>query len=555
VRTRSTTAGWLVLAALIAACGGGDGGADSTSLTGLGDATGDGDGDGDDGGEGDGDGDGDGDSGFGPAPDVPPPEEEDEGDFRVPKASGPFVYSANAKTHRVAVIDTVSLVIDVVTVGKGPTVVEPIPGQPNGKGAVAVLCEISREVALIRTAGPAKNTVKIVPVSAGTNELAVTPDGAWVVAYHDIDGPEMPDLPTDQEISVLSPDAGETYELTVGAHPRAVEFSPDSSTAYVVTDDGINVVDLTDLSDAGKPDLVPVVMDPGIDPELLEIHVSAPVGHALARIEGEAWVVVTDLASGDQTEIVLPSVPTDLDVAGSGEFAVLVLPHAEGSELAQIPLPPAGPSDFALHGLGAEYVGLVDLAPAGDAMLLYTTVDPWAPQVGPLGDPRKRLTIARDPGSGWGDRVTIFTEVPVTSVGIAPDGRNAILLHDEAPQLNQAAPWPYTLLDLESPFPIKKLQMAQAEPKPILFQPDGVRAALSLRDDGLLVRRVDIVALGSFIVEPLDLGAPPSGLGFVEETEKLFVAQEHPSGRITFVDAKGDTQTATGYELNDAVKD
>jgi hypothetical protein len=51
------------------------------------------------------------------------------------------------------------------------------------------------------------------------------------------------------------------------------------------------------------------------------------------------------------------------------------------------------------------------------------------------------------------------------------------------------------------------------------------------------------------------MGAPPAGLGHVEATDKIYVSQEHPSGRITFIDAEGDTQTATGYELNDAVKD
>ena len=38
-------------------------------------------------------------------------------------------------------------------------------------------------------------------------------------------------------------------------------------------------------------------------------------------------------------------------------------------------------------------------------------------------------------------------------------------------------------------------------------------------------------------------------------TEKIYVSQAHPTGRITFVGPEGDVQTVTGYVLNDSVKD
>jgi hypothetical protein len=37
----------------------------------------------------------------------------------------------------------------------------------------------------------------------------------------------------------------------------------------------------------------------------------------------------------------------------------------------------------------------------------------------------------------------------------------------------------------------------------------------------------------------------------VPESDKIFVSQDHHSGRITFVDAYEGTQTITGFELND----
>ncbi len=265
-----------------------------------------------------------------------------------------------------------------------------------------------------------------------------------------------------------------------------------------------------------------------------------------------------DLATGNQTVLELPGFPTDVDVSADGSFAIAVLPNKIASRLVEIPLPVGGPDDFTVTDLGDEYVGVASIGDDGDTALLYTTVDPWEldGEVGPNGDPRKRMTILRRAGTGsWDEQLTMFTEVPIRAVGIAPDSNNAILLHDRAPALNSAAPWPYTLIDLSATCPIRKVQQVTAKPQSVLFTPDGTRAAVAIRDEPGTVRQVDLVDLNSFIVDALPLGSPPQGLGYVEPTDKIFISQEHGSGRITFVSADGSVQTATGFELNDDVKD
>lgn len=525
-------------------------------------------GDGGDGGGGDGGGDkldigggGDDDGGFLDDPDIggmpPPPEEEEPADFRVPKASGKFVYSASEVTNRVAVINTDNLIIDVVDSGKGPTVVAPIPGQSGGAGAVAVLCERSDEVTFIRTDNDGKNTTELRDIAPAANNLEASPDGKLVIAYHDVDAPGQGGAGSDQEISVIeTKKGGEVYRLTVGSHPRAVDFTSSSDRAYVTTDDGVNVLDLTDVAGIGLPDLIPVVLDTGIDPETLEIHISVTQRQALARVEGDNGLIVTDLVSEEQFEMFFPAYPTDLDMAADGTFAILTAPDKMGSRVFEVELP-VQPPGFTEHSVGAEYVGLAKLAPDNDTLILYTSVDPWGvDEDPPLGDPRKRVTILRRDGDGdWTDKRTLFAEVPLRGAGIAPDSANAILLHYEAPELNQAAPWPYTLLDLKAPFPITKIQNVEAKPGSIVFTPDGTRAGVLLRDDPRDVRRLDMVNLQTFIVKDLGLGSPPEGAGYVDATDKLFISQAHPSGRITFVDDAGAVQTVTGYELNDAVKD
>jgi len=536
----------------------------------------------------------------------PPPEMEDEGDFRVPRASGRFVYSASETTDSVAVIDSVTLAIDVVGVGRGPTVVAPL----TADGVVAVLDQAGNDVAILRTDDQGRTTVEIVPSSPGANNLAVSPDGALLYVYHDVDGPEQLGPGSDQELTVLDVAASQAYEMTVGAHPRNVIFDATGSIAYIVTDDGVNVVPTAELSMIGKPELIPVVDDPAIDPATLEIQVAADQGTALARVAGDTRLFATDLASGEQFTFDLPAPSTDLDVAADGSFAIVTLPSTSGSRFVELGLPVSPGDEPIVHDMAGEYVGLAHIAPDGQTMLLYTTVNPFMMEsprspwlTNPLDpfaggatgssssgstggtfgstgdtstgdstatsdgggddgpgdvpsdqDPRQRVTIARRDGGAWAERITLFVDHPVVSVGMAPDGANAMLLHESDPEL-PATPWSYTLLDLSKQFPVKKLQVVEAEPGPVVFTPDGDRSVVLIRDDSLGIQRVDLVDLRSFIVDALGLGSPPEGAGYVDATEKIFVSQEHPTGRITFLDRDGNVETVTGYRLNDAVKD
>ncbi len=534
---------------------------------------------------------GEGGTGTGDAGMEPPSEMEDEGDFRVPRASGRFVYSASESSDSVAVIDSSTLAIDVVGVGRGPTVVAPL----STEGPVAVLDQGSDDVALLRTDDAGATTVEIIPSSPGANNLAVSEDGEYVFVYHDVDGPEELGPGSDQELTVIEIPTGQAYEMTVGAHPRDVVFDSAGSVAYMVTDDGVNVIPTADLAMIGKPDLIPVTDDPAIDPARLEIHVAADQGAALARIDGDPRLFATDLATGEQFTFDLPGAATDLDIARDSSFAIVTLPSLTGSRFIEVPLPVTAATELLEFPVDGEYVGLAHLSPEGSTMLLYTTVDPRSsqhpglpdphgpafggsagssgssgssegsgssgdgdPETGdepPLDeDPRQRVTIMRRGDGDWAEQLTLFVDHPVVSVGMAPDGANAMLVHGEDPEL-PATPYSYTLLDLSKQFPVKKLQVVEAEPGPILFTPDGDRSVVLLRDDPSDVRRVDLVDLRSFIVDGLSLGSPPEGAGHVEATDKIFVSQEHPTGRITFLDRDSNVETVTGYRLNDAVKD
>jgi hypothetical protein len=141
-------------------------------------------------------------------------------------------------------------------------------------------------------------------------------------------------------------------------------------------------------------------------------------------------------------------------------------------------------------------------------------------------------------------------------VAVAPDGQSAIVLHTRAPgdsrqsgidveaQIDRSHG--YTIVNLASGF--AKLQLTSDEVTALALTPDGARAFVLLRTPRLVQR----IALQSFIVDEFPLGSPPTSLAVLSNAVKrVFVGQEHPEGRISFINWEtGVVESVTGFELN-----
>ena len=249
-----------------------------------------------------------------------PPDEEEEADFRTPRASGRYVFSASATTDRVAVIDTDTLVVDVIDVPREPAVLVSLP--PGAfAGRAAVLSVGTDEVSVLDTQDDGSTALALYEVSPGVNALEASPTGDELVVFHDVDAETQLGAGSDQELSVIEMPTGTVYEMTVGLHPREVSFDASGERAFVVTDDGVNVVTFADLDEVGKPPLVPVTVEVGLNPDLVEVQLAPEQARALTRVNDRAYVVVTDLLDGGQSQIDLPASPTDVDVAADGTIA------------------------------------------------------------------------------------------------------------------------------------------------------------------------------------------------------------------------------------------
>ena len=417
----------------------------------------------------------------------------------------------------------------------------------------------------------------------GANAIAVAPDGKHAIVYFNASFSAAGSATGSfQDVTVMRLDVdaeaqadGEQISvgMTVGFRPRAVFFAADSGQAFVVTDDGISVLDFATIELEGTGIARLVSLGPDVDQQGFDVSVTPDGLFALTRAPGQSVIRLVDLQDGSVRNLDLAAVlpaeaveddgddagseepaageadVTDLDLAPSGAFALAVVRGA--SALLQIPIP-AGFEDSSTiesHVVAGELIGSVTITPQADRALLYTT----AVDV-------ERITILTLDGDVAPK--TVALRKTVQAVTVAPDGRSALIIHKKTegdpmeagidPDLQIDRSFGYTVLRVATGD--VKLQVTPTPPGAFTIVPDGSYLFILFNSAG--VREVQKIEAKSFLVEAIGLGSTPISLGSVPQSERVFVNQEHPDGRITFIDWNtGAARTVTGFELNSRIRD
>jgi hypothetical protein len=504
---------------------------------------------------------------------LPPPlpaEMQIKLDFEQPQASELFVYTANPKGGTVSIINAQTQAIQTIETGDKPTFLRTLAGTDDA----IVLNVGSNDATILRSPATGAKT-STVPVVRGANAIAVAPDGKHAVVYfnaaYSTAGNGSGSF-QDVTVITLSGGADSAVGMTVGFSPRDVFFAADGSTAYAVTDDGISVLDFARIEREGTGIARLVSLGPNVDQKGLDVSVTPDGKFALTREPGQTVVRLIDLDSGEihgldlasvaptveipsdtdgGTALVIPPDVSDLALAPSGMFALAVVRNQ--SLVLQIPVP-AGFSDatkiksFAIEG---ELVGSATISPQSDRALLYTT----AVDV-------QRITILTLDAST--PPKTVALRKTIEAVAIAPDGQTALIVHKKADgvatqvgltaEQKIARSFGYSVLRI--PSGDVKLQVTSSAPGAFSMVPDGSYLFLMFRDDAAGVREIQKIESKSFLVQPIALGSPPLSLGSVPKSQRMFVNQDHPDGRLTFIDwVTNDTRTVTGFELNSRIRD
>lgn len=497
-----------------------------------------------------------------------PPEIEEMRVFETPQAGSRFVYVANPRRDNVAVIDSRTLAINSVEAGDGPTYLVTVPERGGTPVDEALVINVNASTATLLRTTTAGTTTAQMPVVAGANAIAVAPNGHYAVVYLDTSRPNQ-GVPAGsfQEVAVLRLDPGmeRGLLLSVGFRPINVQFSADGETGFVITEDGVSILRFASLT---GPALVPTVSfyddsiiapsDGGVadagsvlprDARAQDVSVTRDGRYAIARFADSPAMRVVDLMRRTVQTIDLGTAITDLDVAPDGTFALAAL-RGE-SRVLRIPIP-GGFTDPTLRRsieLPGEVVGSITMSPDGARALVYSTAA--------MTERATLLDLA-----GTTPPAVLRLRKTVRAVAFAPGGESALIVHgrsegsstepgiDLETQIDRA--YGYSLLNVAERF--TRLQLTPAEVGPFALVPGGTHAFVLLRDDARRVSLAQRITLASLTIQDLALGSPPVSVGAVPATERAFIGQDHPEGRITFVDWNtGAQQSITGFELNSRI--
>jgi hypothetical protein len=483
-----------------------------------------------------------------------PPETEVE--LGTPVSSQRYVYVPMTSENKLARIDGLTLAVTTTMVGQSPRVVAAIP---NSDGAV-VLDQANGTATIVRPA-PTGDVLDVLPTLQNLNALDIDPSGRFGVAWFDlakaVQGGGLGGVGSFQDLTIvaLAPGGEKAVNLTVGFVPRNVQFDATGDHAYVVTQDGVSVIDLANAV-ASPPTSVPpiAVAAPGVPVSDLEVLIVSTGDFAVVRQAGVAALRVVSLRAVDAGTVFtvpLASSASDIDLAPDGSRVYAVERDAALLAVVDIPADVIDPTGVQTVNLSSGTLGSIEVSKDGTRALLFTNATH-----------DERLTMVRLDQAGF-PAVTWPLRKAVFAVAISPTSTSAIVVGAKAPgdpstatSLDQFIDesYGYSLVDLGTGF--ATLQLTDVDPGSLAYAPSGSKAYVSLDggDDPTATRAVQIVDVQSGVITTSVLGSPPSDVGILPAANVAFVSQRHPLGRISFFALVTDAvRTVTGFDLNSQV--
>ena len=475
-----------------------------------------------------------------------PPETEKEVDFGAPEGSPNFVFIPVPGEDHVVKVSGKTQAVTLVEVGDRPTVIRSVPGQD----AVVVISSGTDELAILR-ATETSDDVRNVAILPHCNSVSVSPDGAWAIAWYD-HGRAIPSEPVGsfQAVALVSLTDAKAPALTlsIGFRPRSIDFTSDGKRALIVTDDGVCVVDLLAAKNGDVIPPVSIAVDPLAKPADREVRTTPDGMWAIVRQSGLAGLYAIHLPSKKLVQVVLSSVPTDLDVTPDGTLAIAVL--RDSAEIAFVDLPatstPTLPTE--VLSIAPLTAGLARITDDGKTAILYSSV----------GGIESLASIDLKTRKG----ILVPLRKTVDYIWLAKGAHTAVLVHKPAPgplydqdtteQFVDDAQG-YTLLDVDTGY--TKLVLTDVAPVGIAASASPSKAWILLPDPKNVAHRVQAAGLDSLLVTDHPLGSRPQYVRPLDAAGVVAISQQHPSGRMSFIDAQtGTAKTVTGYELNGLIK-
>lgn len=480
-------------------------------------------------------------------PVTPPPEREVESSFQAPVVTGRFIWSANPESGRVALVDALTREVTTVLAGLSPRYLAAVGG--GGANRAIVLNTGSSDATLFRQAEDGALSQVQIPTHQNATAWAVSGAGRWAIAWSD--ARELGALdPTEglQDVTVidLAAEPPRAERFSVGYRPLGVTIDAGESRAYAVTFDGISVIELGDAPRVLE-DVILVSPEEQLagslgEPVLSDVPLTRDGRYALVRFAGTPRLKVIELGTGRSQVIELPGEVSDVDIAGDSERAVAVVRDTGQVAVFELGAALDDPTAVALFAFEAESIGSTALPETGTAALFFTNASD-----------SDRLAILDTAAAGA--RRVVSLKAPITAVFASPEGSHAVALLETAAGSESAGA--FSVIPVAQALPAK-IQGTDAPPFRVTLASTaaGLRGLVTVRDDAARIYGTYLVRMPSLQVDRIELPSPPIAAGVLAENGVAFVAQQHPEGRITFIDLEtAQAETLTGFELSGRVVD
>ena len=452
-----------------------------------------------------------------------------------PATTNAYVFVANPDRNTVTRIEVETLNVLTAEVGVHPIIVE----TSSDYRTAVTFNDGSNSLSIIDA-----NTLSVQDVSVrnNLNMMTMSPDGKWVVCYHDVTeengGQGTGGAISYNAISIVNISTTEHIEFMAGAFPKDVQFSSDSSVAVVISDDYLSVINFADTG----PTLRRIaIADDLINPPLAEEVLLDPQGrYAIVRQYGVDELVLVNLETTEDPVSLLTvgANPTDMDVSPDGSQAMVVARVDKEVWIYDLEDPTLTPQVLSLPE--EDVFGSLLLSQDGSQGILYSTAS---------GQSRVGVWSLGD------DSITVRGTIkPVSAVDMSPDSQTAILMHPRENGDIDSSSYFYnrygiSLMAMEDLF-TSSYQLT-AEPDGFTTTPDGRYGLYTMKDQPFL----EVLDFTTFVPEEIQLPSVPNHLGTLPDSNTIFVSQEHDLGRISFFSTNDERlQTITGFELNAVVE-
>jgi DNA-binding beta-propeller fold protein YncE len=343
------------------------------------------------------------------------------------------------------------------------------------------------------------------------NALEVSADGAWAVAWLDLDEVDVvTDVVNLTGVAVLDVDSGRTVLVPVGFAPERVLFAQDdrgNTTRAVVT--SRNEVALVELSDGAPRRTVtfPLALDATDDVAPDDVALTPDGRFAMVTAKDRTDLYVLDLDDPSVNIVELPGTPTDLAVVPDAGVTAVVFGDSPTLQLV----------DHA--SFGSRFVALGEpmdhVRVDGDRLLLY-------------GDRQQhelyRYSVLGD------DLVAYRVQNPIESLAVSPDGGFAVAT------TRAESAGTGDVFDAYDGMEI--VDLSDDETTPFLLEGAGLGVAFDDEGHVLLLQegqdylyRYDLFARTE---DRVKLSAPPLGIGALPDGP-IWITQAEASGLVTFL--------------------